>query len=63
MVKYLEENAYREVIWRQRVNNAAKAVTLAYAEGSDLDVIGANFNVERLVITPADKSAIPRWRR
>ncbi|EAA6188679.1 baseplate assembly protein, partial [Salmonella enterica subsp. enterica] len=25
----------------------------------DLDVIGANFNVERLVITPADKSAIP----
>lgn len=59
VVKYLEENAYREVIWRQRVNNAAKAVTLAYAEGNDLDVIGANFNVERLVITPADKSAIP----
>ena len=23
LVKYLEENAYREVIWRQRVNDAA----------------------------------------
>ena len=59
VTKYLEENAYREVIWRQRVNNAAKAVTLAYAENNDLDVVGANFNVERLVITPADESAIP----
>ena len=59
LVKYLEENAYREVIWRQRVNDAARAVMLAFAEGKDLDVIGANFDAERLVITPADESAIP----
>lgn len=31
IVKLLEENAYREVIWRQRVNEAARAVMLAYA--------------------------------
>jgi len=28
IVKLLQENAYREVIWRQRVNEAALAVTL-----------------------------------
>lgn len=59
LVKYLEENAYREVIWRQRVNDAAKAVTLAYSEGADLDVIAANNNTERQIVTPADDSTIP----
>ncbi|EAM6151410.1 baseplate assembly protein [Salmonella enterica subsp. enterica serovar Orion] len=59
IVKLLQENAYREVIWRQRVNEAARAVMLAYAIGSDLDNIGANFNVERLVVTPADDTTIP----
>ncbi|ECI4938646.1 baseplate assembly protein, partial [Salmonella enterica subsp. arizonae] len=37
VVKLLQENAYREVIWRQRVNEAARAVMLAYAIDSDLD--------------------------
>ncbi|MNG63958.1 Baseplate J-like protein [compost metagenome] len=59
IVKLLQENAYREVILRQRVNDAAKAVMLAYATGSDLDQIGANFNSPRLVITPADETTIP----
>ncbi len=59
VVKLLEENAYREVIWRQRVNEAAWAVMLAYAESHDLDVLGGNFNVARLVVTPADDTAIP----
>ncbi len=59
LVKLLQENAYREVILRQRVNDAARAVMVAYAVGSDLDQLGANNNVERLVITPADPSAIP----
>lgn len=59
MTKFLEENAYREVIWRQRVNEAARANMLAYATQNDLDVIGANYDVERLVITPADETAIP----
>ncbi|HAT3804312.1 baseplate assembly protein [Serratia marcescens] len=59
IVKLLQENAYREVILRQRVNDAAKAVMLAHATGEDLDQLGANFNTPRLVIAPADESTIP----
>lgn len=59
IVKLLQENAYREVILRQRVNDAAKAVMLAYATGDDLDQIGANFNTPRLVVVPADETTIP----
>ena len=59
IVKLLQENAYREVILRQRVNEAARAVMLAYAIGSDLDQIGANYNVERLTLVAADDSTIP----
>lgn len=57
--KILEVAAYRELLLRQRVNDAAKAVMLAFAVGSDLDQIGANFNVERLVIDAGDPDAIP----
>lgn len=59
LVKLLEENAYREMIWRQRVNEAARAVMLAYAGGGDLDVMAANNNTQRLVITPGDDSTLP----
>lgn len=57
--KILEVCAYREVLIRQRVNEAAQAVMLAFATGSDLDQIGANFNVQRLVITPPDDTTVP----
>lgn len=59
LTKLLEESAYREIIWRQRVNEAARANMLAYATGSDLDNLGANYNILRLVITPADETVIP----
>ncbi len=59
LVKLLQENAYREVILRQRINEAAKAVMVAWANGSDLDQLGANNGVTRLVLTPADTSATP----
>ncbi|WP_460645835.1 baseplate assembly protein [Leclercia adecarboxylata] len=59
LVKYLEENAYREVIWRQRVNDAARANMLAYASKNDLENMAANNNTQRLTITPADDSTIP----
>ncbi|UVD96661.1 baseplate assembly protein [Pectobacterium parvum] len=59
LVKLLQENAYRELLWRQRVNEAARAGMVAYAQGSDLDQLGANFSVSRLVITPADDSTLP----
>lgn len=51
IVTLLQENTYREVIWQHRVNEAARAVMLAYAAGSDLDQIGGNYNVERLQTT------------
>ena len=59
IVKLLQENAYREVILRQRVNDSARAVMLGYARGGDLDQLGANFSVQRLVIQPADDTTLP----
>jgi phage-related baseplate assembly protein len=57
--KILEVAAYREVNLRQRVNDAARAVMIAYATKTDLDNLGALFNVERLIVTPADNSQTP----
>lgn len=54
IVKSLQESAYREMVLRQRVNDAARSVMLAYAERGDLDHLGALFGIKRLVITPAD---------
>lgn len=59
LTKLLQENAYRETLWRQRVNEAAVSNMLALAMGEDLDNLAANFNVKRLVIQAADPSAIP----
>ncbi|PSJ22131.1 baseplate assembly protein [Halomonas sp. ND22Bw] len=55
----LEENAYRELVWRQRVNEAARAVMIAHANDEDLDNLVANFKVERLEIDPGDPDATP----
>lgn len=57
--KLLQENAYRELIWRQRVNEAALATMLAFAEREDLEHVAARFNVQRLVIIPANPNAVP----
>ena len=57
--KILEVAAYREMLVRQRVNDAARAVMLAYASGTDLDQLAANYGVSRLLITPADDTTIP----
>ena len=59
LTKLLEENAYRETVWRQRVNEASVANMLALAKGTDLDNIAANYNVERLVVKEAKPTAIP----
>lgn len=56
---YLQESAYREMILRQRVNDATRATMLAYASGTDLDNRAADYDVQRLLITPADPDAIP----
>jgi phage-related baseplate assembly protein len=51
---HLQENAYREVVLRQRVNDAARAVMLAYAKGADLEQLAALFEVVRLTIVEPD---------
>ncbi len=53
----LQAFSYRELVLRQRVNDAARAVMVAYAQGSDLDALGALFGVSRFVITPANPAA------
>ncbi|BBQ50126.1 baseplate J/gp47 family protein [Acinetobacter pittii] len=59
VTKLLQENAYREMILRNQINEKALATQLAFAKGNDLDVWGANFDVKRLVITEADDSVLP----
>lgn len=46
--------AYRELTLRQRVNDAARAVMLAYATAADLDQLGALLGVTRLQLDPGD---------
>lgn len=58
-IKLLEVFAYRELLLRQRINEAAKAVMLPYALGADLENLGALFGVERLVTAPGDPAAFP----
>ena len=54
VVKLLELSSYREVRFRARVNDAARAVMLAFATGADLEHLAVLFDVERLTVTPAD---------
>lgn len=58
-MKLLEILVYREMVNVARFNNGILAVLLAYAKGSDLDQLGANFDVARKVRTPADDTTIP----
>lgn len=46
--KVLEVAAYREMLLRQRVNEAARGVLIAFAQGSDLDQLAAFYPEKRL---------------
>ena len=59
LTKLLQENTYRETVWRQRVNEASLANLLATARGTDLEQLAANFNVKRLVIQVGKANAVP----
>ena len=48
--------AWRELLLRQRINDGAAACMLSHSSGSDLDNLGVNMNVQRLVITEAMES-------
>ncbi|MBU3823465.1 MAG: baseplate J/gp47 family protein [Candidatus Oceanisphaera merdipullorum] len=59
ITKILQENAYRELLLRDRINSAAKAVMLGYSKNEDLDNLLGNFYVPRLVVKPQDLTTIP----
>lgn len=59
VTKLLEVGTYRKVLNRARINDAAKALMLAYAEKSDLDQLAANVNLKRLVVQAEDLTAVP----
>jgi phage-related baseplate assembly protein len=57
--KILEVAAYRELLLRQRINDASRAVMLAFATGADLEHLGALFGVTRKTLIAGNPSAIP----
>lgn len=59
MAVVLEENSYREMVIRQRVNECVRRVLLAFARGTDLDHIGARYYVPRLKVQEADPTTVP----
>ena len=60
VVKVLQENAYLELLYRNKCNADARSLLLAYAEKSDLDHLAlTEYGLTRLVVTPADNTVIP----
>ncbi|UYY78408.1 baseplate J/gp47 family protein [Sphingomonas sp. R1] len=53
-VMLLRVCAYRELLLRGRINDAAKAVMPAFATGTDLDHLAALMSVTRLELDPGD---------
>lgn len=56
-MKVLQVAAWREMLIRQRSNEACLSVMLAYATGGDLDNLALLVGVTRIEITPADEQA------
>ena len=54
----LQQQAYQEMILRQRINQAAASTLLAFAQGSDLDHLAAARGISRKVIREQDPSAV-----
>lgn len=50
----IEAFAYRELLWRARANQVARAVMLASATGTDLDNFAADFGMTRRIIRHDD---------
>lgn len=59
VTKLVELATYIKVSNRARVNDGCKALLLAHAIRGDLDQLGANVNLKRLVIRPENLLAVP----
>ena len=57
--KLLQASAYRELVLRQRCNDASLAVMVPYAQRTDLDNLAAGFGLARLVVSPGNSEAVP----
>ena len=55
----LQQQAYQEMILRQRINQAATSTLLAFAQGSDLDHLAAAKGITRKIVRQADPTAQP----
>lgn len=55
----LQQQAYQEMILRQRINQAAASTLLAFAQGSDLDHLAAAKGITRKIVRQADPTALP----
>lgn len=55
LTKYLQENAYREMVLRQRINEAAAAGMLAANFGADLDGVAGRYETQRLEGEPDER--------
>lgn len=59
VVKLIELAAYDEIRAGARVNDAARAVMLAFSTGADLEHLVVLLDVERAVVDPGDEAATP----
>lgn len=59
MLKLLQVAAYRELHLIGIINDATRANILASSQGNDLAGLASRYNIERLVIQPADHTQTP----
>ena len=60
VTKLLQENAYLELLYRNKCNADARALLLAYATGSDLDHLAVTeYGIQRALISAEDLTVTP----
>lgn len=60
LVKQLRVTSYRELLLRQRINEACRALLLPLAKGADLDQLGVTYHrTQRLQISAGNPAAVP----
>ena len=52
-------DAFRELLVRGRINDAARQVMVAFATGANLEQLALFYRVERAVVEPGDPDATP----
>lgn len=59
IVKFVQHQAYEELLLRARVNEGARSQILAYATGTNLDHLASFYEVTRLVVQEEDLTVNP----